>query len=113
MALPMDEQRILDEIERLLAADDPRFAARLSSFGRPGVRDLVRTRRARTVVSAIAVALVAVVAVVCYAMSSIRIGGNPVGTGTAHHTGTTQTSKPTASVVVHAQMPVTGPHARP
>lgn len=110
MALPMDEQRILDEIERLLAADDPRFAARLTSFGRSGFRDFLRTRRARAVVSAIAVAMVAVVAIVFYAMSSI---GSNSGSQTAHRTTTTQAPKPTRSTVVHAQLPVTGEHARP
>ena len=33
MALSMDEQRILDEIERGLGSADPLLAARLSSFG--------------------------------------------------------------------------------
>ena len=37
MALSMDEQRILDEMERKLAGDDPLLASRLTSFGRPGV----------------------------------------------------------------------------
>ncbi len=36
MALPMDEQRILEEMERMLAADDPRLAAKLAAFGQPG-----------------------------------------------------------------------------
>ena len=33
MALSMDEQRILAEIERRLAADDPYLAGNLSAFG--------------------------------------------------------------------------------
>ena len=35
MALSMDEQRILAEIERRLAADDPYLAGNLSAFTRP------------------------------------------------------------------------------
>src|SRR5580658_1169262 len=51
MALPMDEQRILEEMERMLAADDPRLAARLAAFGQPGVSQVLHTRRARAVLS--------------------------------------------------------------
>ena len=35
MALSMDEQRMLAEIERRLAAEDPGLAARMSTFRRP------------------------------------------------------------------------------
>ena len=44
MALSMDEQRILAEIERQLADDDPSLAARLSTFGRPGLAARRRRR---------------------------------------------------------------------
>ena len=37
MALSMEEQRILAEIERQLADDDPSLAVRLSTFRRPGL----------------------------------------------------------------------------
>ena len=47
MALSMDEQRILDEIERGLGNADPRLAARLSSFGFKRTMFTLRTRRAR------------------------------------------------------------------
>ena len=36
MALSMDEQRMLAEIERRLAAEDPGLAARMSTFRLPG-----------------------------------------------------------------------------
>jgi hypothetical protein len=49
MALSMDEQRILEEMERKLADDDPLLASRLTSFGRPGLAALMRSRRARIV----------------------------------------------------------------
>ena len=48
MALSMDEQRILEEMERKLADDDPLLASRLTSFGRPGLAALMRSRRSRS-----------------------------------------------------------------
>ena len=75
MALPMDEQRILEEMERMLAADDPRLAARLSAFGQPGVGQVFRTRRARAVLSLLMVAVIAGAASVIYLMSVFRPGG--------------------------------------
>lgn len=74
MALPMDEQRILDEMERMLAADDPRLAARLAAFGRPGLGHVLRSGRARVTVAIMVVAVVAAVAVVVYLVSAIRLG---------------------------------------
>ena len=82
MALPMDEQRILEEMERMLAADDPRLAAQLASFGRPGLGHAIRTRRVR---SLIALAMLAAVAVLIYAMIAFRLGGGPHGTSPEHH----------------------------
>ena len=77
MALPMDEQRILEEMERMLAADDPRLAARLSAFGQPGVGQVFRTRRAKAVLSLLLVAVIAAAASVIYMMSVFRPGGSP------------------------------------
>jgi len=45
MALSMEEQRILAEIERQLADDDPSLAVRLSTFRRPGLTAHLRTPR--------------------------------------------------------------------
>lgn len=73
MALPMDEQRILDEMERVLAAEDPRLAARLSSFGQPSFAQLLRTGRARATFSVLALALIAAVAAVIYMVSAFRL----------------------------------------
>jgi hypothetical protein len=67
----MDEQRILEEMERVLAADDPRLAAQLASFGQPGVGRVLRSRRARSLVT---LAIFAVIAVLIYAMSTLRLG---------------------------------------
>src|SRR5262252_7957376 len=74
MALPMDEQRILEEMERMLAADDPRLAARLAAFGRPGISDMLRTRKARAAIVLMALAVIAAVAIVMYMMSAVRLG---------------------------------------
>ena len=74
MALPMDEQRILEEMERMLAADDPRLAARLSAFGQPGIGQVLRTRRAKAVLSLLMVAVIAAAASVIYMMSVFRPG---------------------------------------
>ncbi len=77
----MDEQRILDEMERMLAADDPRLAARLAAFGQPGLGHALRTRRARATLSVMVLVLVAAVAAVIYLMSSFRPGNIPTGHG--------------------------------
>jgi Protein of unknown function (DUF3040) len=71
----MDEQRILDEMERMLAADDPKLAARLAAFGQPGFGHVLRSRRARATMSVMVLALIAAVAAVIYMMSSFRPGG--------------------------------------
>ena len=56
MALSMDEQRMLAEIERRLAAKDPGLAARLSTFRRPGRVSVFRSTRARLIGSLFTVA---------------------------------------------------------
>ena len=61
MALSMDEQRMLAEIERRLAAEDPGLAARLSTFRRPGRVTVFRSARARVIGSLFTVAVVAMV----------------------------------------------------
>jgi Protein of unknown function (DUF3040) len=72
LALPMDEQRILEEMERMLAADDPKLAARLAAFGQPGFGQVLRTRRARATLSIMLLILIAAVAAVIYMMSVFR-----------------------------------------
>jgi len=73
----MDEQRILDEMERTLAADDPRLAARLAAFGQPSVGQMLRSRRARAAVSLMALGVIAAVAAVIYLVSAFRPGSIP------------------------------------
>src|ERR1700733_7013207 len=74
MALSMDEQRILDEMERKLADDDPLLASRLTSFGRPGLAALMRSRRARIVLSFLALIVIAAVSLAVYALTPFRTG---------------------------------------
>jgi len=68
MALSMDEQRMLAEIERRLAAEDPGLATRLSSFRRPGPAATFRTTRGRIIGSICTVVLLAVIGLTVYAL---------------------------------------------
>ena len=72
MALSMDEQRMLAEIERRLAAEDPGLATRLSSFRRPGPSAGLRTRKGRVLMLACTIALIAIVSVMVYALAPFR-----------------------------------------
>ena len=72
MALSMDEQRMLAEIERRLAAEDPGLAARLSSFKRPSPAVKLRSPRSRIIGSLFAVAAALVLSVMIYAMIPFR-----------------------------------------
>ena len=72
MALSMDEQRMLAEIERRLAAEDPGLAARLSSFRRPRPAVRFRTTRGRIIGAFCTVALVAAISLMVYAMVPFR-----------------------------------------
>jgi Protein of unknown function (DUF3040) len=75
MALSMDEQRALAEIERRLAADDPGLATCLTAFRRPGPATVLRSPRARIVGSLFTVLLVAMVSLMFYAMIPFRAHG--------------------------------------
>ncbi|HEY7145698.1 MAG TPA: DUF3040 domain-containing protein [Streptosporangiaceae bacterium] len=70
----MDEQRMLEEMERRLADDDPLLASRLTSFGHPGLTALMRSPRARLLTALVALAVIAVVAVAFYAVGPFRQG---------------------------------------
>ncbi|MEP7022302.1 MAG: DUF3040 domain-containing protein [Actinomycetota bacterium] len=72
MALSMDEQRILAEIERKLAAEDPGLAGRLSAFSRPGLTSGFRTPRGRVLASIIAIAVVTFASLMVYSFSPLR-----------------------------------------
>jgi Protein of unknown function (DUF3040) len=73
MALSQDEQRVLAEIERRLAAEEPRLASSLATFRRPTPAAVLRSPRARIVGSLFAVLLVATVSLMFYAMSPFRV----------------------------------------
>ena len=75
MALSMDEQRMLAEIERRLAAEDPGLATRLSSFRRPRPAAGLRTTRGKIIGSLCTVVLLAVIGVTVYAMIAVRAHG--------------------------------------
>jgi hypothetical protein len=68
MALSMEEQRILDALERKLADDDPRLASRLSAFGQPRLPAIAGSGKARAVVVLISLALAALVTLMIYQM---------------------------------------------
>jgi hypothetical protein len=72
MALSMDEQRMLAEIERRLAAEDPGLATKLSSFRRPRPAAGLRTTRGKIIGSLCTVVLLAVIGVTVYAMIAVR-----------------------------------------
>ena len=72
MALSMDEQRILDEIEHGLASSDPLLASRMASFGASRGPLTARMRRIRLLASFSTLLVVAVVSLVVYAMVPFR-----------------------------------------
>lgn len=72
MALSQDEQRMLAEIERRLATDDPGLASCLTTFRRPGPGTVLRSPRARIIGSLFTVLLVAMVSLMVYAMVPFR-----------------------------------------
>jgi hypothetical protein len=81
MALSMDEQRILDQIERGLASSDPLLASRMATFGAPRGPLTARMRRIRLLASFGTLLVVAVVSLVVYAMVPFRSSNDrPAGT---------------------------------
>lgn len=76
MALSMDEQRMLAEIERRLADDDPVLAARLTAFRLPRLTFATRSARSRLVASLLMLVVVGVVSVFVYALIPFRSQAN-------------------------------------
>ena len=95
MALSMDEQRALAEIERRLAANDPGLATCLTAFRRPGPAHVLRSPRARIIGSLFTVLLVAMVSLMVYAMIPFRAHG--ARTAVTPTTGTQGTAAITAT----------------
>ena len=84
MALSMEEQRILAEIEQELERSEPVLAACLTMFSRPGRAGLLRvpgprrrSSRVLTVASVVAVVMITVLPVVIYAL--VALHGAPRG----------------------------------
>ena len=96
MALSMDEQRILDEMERKLADDDPLLASRLTSFGRPGLAAVMRSRRARIVLSFLALIAIAAVSLAVYALTPFLTSFDPKGSRPAQSHGVSQSVTPSS-----------------
>ena len=69
MALSMEEQRMLDEMERALAADDPRLASRLNAFGQQRMPSVFSSQRAKTISGLLALALIAAVTIMMFVLS--------------------------------------------
>jgi hypothetical protein len=93
VALSMEEQRILDEMERNLAAEDPRLASRLDAFGQHRLPGSLRSQQARTVGGVLALALIAAITVMVFVVSPF-----------ANHVkndGKTPSGKATATAQVH------------
>jgi hypothetical protein len=124
MALSMEEQRILAEIERQLADDDPSLAVRLSTFRRPGLTARLRTPRGRMLVSLFVVAAVALLSLMVYSLMPLRVlpdrggGGRPTAapsqSGQTRHasprvTGTSAGTKTSGAADRKAPTPSTGP----
>jgi hypothetical protein len=87
--LSMEEQRILDEMERKLAAEDPRLASRFNGFGQQRLSGTLTSGKARLISCLLALALIAAVTVMMFVLS-------PYGNG-AHHATTTHSAHPAAA----------------
>jgi Protein of unknown function (DUF3040) len=89
----MEEQRMLDEMERQLAIDDPKLASRLNAFGGQRLPGAFGSHRARTISGLLALVLIAVVTIMMFVLS-------PYGPrGTAHGS---PAGKPSAAAQPHA-----------
>src|ERR1700689_3703699 len=113
MALSMDEQRVLAEMERRLSADDPGLAACLTTFRRPGPATVLRSPRARIIGSLFTVLLVAMVSLMVYAMIPFRAHGGrqpqpTTATGTVSISAPGTSAKP-ASAGAGSAVRATGP----
>jgi cytoskeletal protein RodZ len=98
MALSMDEQRILDEIERGIASADPALASRMASFGAPRRSAALRMRRLRLVASLMTLLVVASVSLVVYAVVPFR-------TAADRHAGSKASAPPAQPVMTTPSHP--------
>ena len=108
MALSMDEQRMLAEIERRLAAEDPGLAVRLSTFKRSGPAVRLRSPRSRIIGTVFAVAAAIVLSVMVYAMIPFRVHAPTRGATNPQATGGVSASAPAKAGQPKAAQPKTG-----
>ena len=101
MALSMEEQRMLDEMERALAADDPRLASRLNAFGQQRLPGAFTSPRAKTISGLLALALIAAVTIMMFVLSpySGHHGSTSRTTSSGGGAHASQPAKPPASHV--------------
>jgi hypothetical protein len=69
VALSMEEQRMLDEMERQLVAEDPRLASRFNTFGQERAPGAFKSHRAKTISGLLAFVLIAAVTVMMFVLS--------------------------------------------
>lgn len=91
MALSMEEQRMLDEMERQLAIDDPKLASRFNTFGQQRTPRVFASQRVKTVIGLLALALIAAVTVMMFVLSPYGVHHGttphttPAGSTNGHH----------------------------
>jgi hypothetical protein len=107
VALSMDEERILAEIEQRLARSEPALAARLASFGRPGPAALLRSPRIRMLASCAVLVVVTVVSLAVYALLPLRAvparGAGGRATSAPRHPAMIAAHRPSASRLASPQ----------
>jgi Protein of unknown function (DUF3040) len=69
VALSMEEQRMLDEMERQLAIDDPKLASRLNAFGGQRLPGVFTSHRAKTITGLLALAVIAAITIMMFVLS--------------------------------------------
>jgi Protein of unknown function (DUF3040) len=94
VALSMEEQRMLDEMERQLAVDDPKLASRFNTFGTQRTPGAFASQRVKTIVGLLALAIIAAVTVMMFVLSPYggHHGNTTVGTHPASSTKSTTNS---------------------
>ena len=105
MALSMEEQRILAEIEQRFAKSEPALAARLASFSPPGPVNVLRSPRVRVLASCVALVVVTVVSLIAYALLPLRALPNRGSGGRA----TPASSQPSMTVLQPPSLQQSGP----
>lgn len=112
MALSMDEQRILAEIEQELSRAEPALAVRLSTFRSPSVMAVLRSPRARLLVTLTAAVTLAVVSMVVYALVSLRGAPQRGFTGPTAAPGQSSVTVARPHAAIHRPTPVSGKRSR-